>query len=172
MTTPEPTPIDWARLPEITAALPPGEVMERIRTGSKRGRMPGFREDRAEDGSPRFATAIFGLWWDRELIATVRPEGTGSRIGLARRDKRVIPAVIVAVLILSVWPGVILMDTFVPSSWGWIGTHVWWWYVPLTAISNVWAWVWAVRRTEIAMRASALEAIAAIVKEVDGSTVG
>lgn len=173
MSQPASTPVDWANLPRIESPYPPRDVVDRVRTGSKRGRMPGFRDLGAgEGGMVRFAAAIFGIWWDDDLVATVRPNGAGSKLELTRKRRVLIPAVILAVLVLSVWPGVLLMDTLVPSSWGWVGTHVWWWYVPLTALSNAWGWFWAMGKTGAAMQVSVAETIAAIAKEVDGMVGG
>lgn len=166
---PDPPPsLHWDRLPTVRAEAGAAEVMARMRNASKRGKMPGFRE---VAGGRTFAAGVFGLWWDHELVGEVEESGSvgdASVIRLRGRQKQVLPAVLIAVLVLSVWPGVLLMDTLIPSSWGWIGTHVWWWYIPLTVVSNVWTWVWASRKNELATRISALETIDAIVKAVGG----
>ena len=95
-------------------------------------------------------------------------DGTGSTIRFTKCDKRTMPYSWAAALVLSVWPGVVLTDALIPSSWGWIGTHVYEWYLPLTIISNIWTWIWAVRKTDATTRASAIEAIAAVATEVSG----
>lgn len=159
---------DWQNLPVITTSLSPIEAMERLRVASKRGRLPGFEQ--REAGS--FGVELFGTPWDRLLIGVITAEGSGegggSSVRFMRKDKRLVPGIWLAGLVLSVWPGVVLTDALIPASWGWIGTHVWEWYLPLTIIGNVWTWIWAVRKADATTRASAAESIAAIAAEVAG----
>ena len=155
----------WAGLPTLRCKLGAGAVLERLRTASKRGRLPGFRE--VPGG---FAVELFGVPWDRELQGRVVESSVGgvdgAEVRWRRRDKRGMQALWAVVLVLSVWPGVVLADKFIPSDWGWIGTHVWHWYMPLTVVSNAWAWWWAVRKTEQTTLASAVEAVAIVGKEL------
>lgn len=126
--------------------------------------MPGF-----EQRDPvTFRVELFGSPWDAMLIGVIGAEGEGSKVRLVHKDKRVVPAVWIAALLLSVWPGVLLTDALIPASWGWIGTHVWAWYLPLTIIGNAWTWIWAVRKADATTRASAAESIAAIAAEMSG----
>ena len=157
-------PLDWLRLPSVRSPLAPGEAIDRLATASKRGRMPGFIR-LAPDS---FAVDLFGVPWDRALVGTVAAEGTGSVIRFTRRDKRTMPYSWAAALILSVWPGVVLTDALIPASWGWIGTHVYEWYLPLTIVCNIWTWVWAIRKVDATTKASAAESIAAVATEVTG----
>jgi hypothetical protein len=151
----------WDTLAAVRSDLPPAQVLERLRTASRRGRLPGFRE---EPGG--FGVDLFGVPWDRELVGTVTPDGAGSVVSWRWKSRRWVREAWAAVLVLSVWPGVVLADQFIPSSWGWLGTHVWHWYVPLTAGSNLWAWVWAVRKTDRTTLASAQEAVASVAREL------
>jgi hypothetical protein len=157
--------VDWQRLPAVKSPLTPTEALDRLGTASKRGRLPGFERLPAE----LFSLDLFGVPWDRILVGTVTADTTGSTIRFTKRDKRTMPYSWAAALVLSVWPGVVLTDALIPSSWGWIGTHVYEWYLPLTIISNIWTWIWAVRKTDATTKASAVEAIAAVATEVSGS---
>lgn len=156
--------IDWNLLPAIVSPLAPAEAMDKLRVASKRGRMPGFEQR----GPGTFSVELFGTPWDRLLEGAIAAEGTGSSVRFVRRDKRLVPGLWLAALVLSVWPGVILTDALIPASWGWIGTHVWAWYLPLTIIGNVWTWIWAVRKADATTKASAAESIAAVASEISG----
>lgn len=156
--------LDWNRLPVVVSPLGPAEAMEKLRLASKRGRMPGFEQ---RDGGS-FTVELFGTPWDRLLQGVIAAEGSGSKVSFVRKDKRLLPGVWLAALVLSVWPGVLLTDALIPASWGWIGTHVWAWYLPLTIIGNVWTWIWAVRKADATTRASAAESIPAIAAEISG----
>lgn len=161
-------PVEWSRLPTVLTPLGTTNAMDRLRTASKRGRMPGFQPL----GPDTFAVDLFGHPWDRTLVGTIRPEGPGSRVTFAPRSRRVTQFVWAVILIATVWPGVILTDTLIPSSWGWIGQNVWTWYLPLTILANLWTWIWAVKNTEKTTRVSAAETIPAVATEVGGRVDG
>ena len=163
-TAPTDTTLDWLRLTSVRSPLAPAEAIDRLATASKRGRMPGFIRQAPDS----FAVDLFGVPWDRALVGTVAADGAGSVIRFARRDKRTMPYSWAAALILSVWPGVVLTDALIPASWGWIGTHVYEWYLPLTIVCNIWTWIWAIRKVDATTRASATESIAAVATEVTG----
>lgn len=42
------------------------------------------------------------------------------------------PLILAISVIVSIWPGVELMDALIPASWGWIDT--WKWYMPLVIV--------------------------------------
>lgn len=149
----------WPSPSVLASGLAPEAVVERLRTASKRGRLPGFHE--APGG---FRLEVFGIPWERELVGRVGAVGGGSEVRLTRRDKPVMPVLWAAILVLSVWPGVLLVDTFIPSSWGWLGTHVWQWYIPFTVVTNAWTWWWAVKKTNQTTAASAAEAVDRLAK--------
>jgi hypothetical protein len=159
-------PVEWSRLPAVLTPLGTTNAMDRLRTASKRGRMPGFQPL----GADTFVVELFGHPWDRTLVGTIRPEGVGSRLTFAPRSRRFTQILWAVILIATVWPGVILTDTLIPSSWGWIGQNVWTWYLPLTILANLWTWIWAVKNTEKTTRVSAAETIPAVATEVGGRT--
>ena len=107
---------EWQRPPVVKSPLTPPDVLDRLVTASKRGRMPGF----VRVGTDSFAVDLFGVPWDRALVGMVTPDSTGSAVRFTRRDKRTMPYIWSAALVLTVWPGVVLTDALIPASWGWI----------------------------------------------------
>jgi hypothetical protein len=162
----QPTPIDWAALPIVRTDLPTSEVMDRVRTASKRGRLPGFREI---DGAS-FAVLAFGVPFDRELV--IRVEASGGRTVLSacpvllKRN----PVLFAAVLIFTIWPGVAITKSMIP--WEPFGIPFEAWYLPLTIIPTPFVWMGLMRKASRTTLASAIEAMSQIAGEVSGVVAG
>lgn len=150
-------------LPSLLTPLGPDAVLQRLHTASRRGRLPGFAPGQSD---PLFRAAAFATPFDHELLASASPTPDGLRLTFRLRMLPRMPVIFAAALAASVWPGVHLVDQLIPVSWGWVSTHVYWWYLPLALLALL-AWPAAVRRSRAAARASALDAITRIAAELD-----
>ena len=137
---------------------------------SRRGRLPGFR--RTVGG---FAVAAHGNPFDKILHLKAESEDGGvSFVPELSLDRRM-PTVTLLIFIVTVWPGVMLTDSFLYGHFqfymDWInnGLETWWWYVPLTVVSLVWAWLSAMKKSDSTAGQSAREAMEKIAAELDGS---
>jgi hypothetical protein len=153
MPTPPPLP-----LPRIATPLSAEQVVDRLRTASKRGRMPGF----AAGGQSLFSVAAHGQPFDGVLRGDLR----NGHLEFSLRMLQKLPIIFAVVLALTIWPGVELMDGLIPGEWGWIPT--WWWYIPITVLPIPWMWRNLMRRSRTAMHTRAIEAISKIAAETDG----
>ncbi len=154
-------PAGWARLPLVASEVTPADAMDRLRTASKRGRLPGF-----EPRPGGFRLDAWGRYVDYELRASVEAHGSGCRVRFQGRLPARVPAVALAVTALTIWPGVHLLDGMIPASWNWIDT--WIWYVPLTAVSSAWALWKGWRDSSRSALASAHEMIGKVAAELGG----
>ncbi|MEO1511547.1 MAG: hypothetical protein AAFU70_05700 [Planctomycetota bacterium] len=121
----------------IETELGPGEVRERLRTLSRRGKLPGF-EPKGDGGR----STAFGAPFDSSLVIGVEETGAGARVALSLERRLRLPLVFGAVFVLAIWPGEPLTDSLLKTyfesydrwtqEWlgGWFGT--WMWYYPLT----------------------------------------
>lgn len=114
--------------PTLRSGLSAAEVLDRLDRLSRRGRLPGYHAT----PSGGFKVALFAEPIDRELIATIEPDAAGVVIRFRARMKRRMPAAFAATIVVSIWPGVHLVDSLIPASWGWWPT--WTWYMPLVIL--------------------------------------
>lgn len=154
-------------VPVVITPLSPEEVVQRLDTASRRGRMPGF----APGPPPALCTtAAFGTPFDGELRVTAERTGAGGcTLRLTPRLKPLGPWLLALSLVISVYPGVLFVESFLglfpgSSRWIWSG----YWYLPLSILSAPYVqWV-AVKRSRATMLVSASEMAAKIAGEVDG----
>ncbi len=163
-----------ASLPDVESPLGPAEALQRLATASRRGRLPGFH-NHAEPGGVLFSVAAFGQPFDGVLNARVGPgPGTATRLLFQWQVPSRLPILFGLALTATVWPGVYFMDQLmIQAAPGWRESlPTWWWYLPLTLVSILWlAWsVW--HRTRRSVRASSVEAIKKIAREIDGRVIG
>lgn len=150
-----------AALPFIATPLTAEQVLDRLATASKRGRLAGFQP---ASRPALFHAAAHGNPFDGVLTGSLR-EG---RLEFSVRMLPKLPAIFAFVIILTIWPGVYLMDTLIPGEWGWIPT--WWWYIPITVLPIPWMWRGLMKRSRAAIDASAKEAIAKIAQELGANS--
>ncbi len=147
-------PAQTDQLPAIDTALDAGAVLERLEKLAKRGKLAGFR--RLSDRS--FGVSAFGSPFDREMVGTVE----SGRVSFELVWKRAMPAAFLVTLIVSVWPGVHLMDSLMNTWFGWYPNAFWVtcaWYIPLTALPAPWAWKVAMNRSRAGSDEHARETI-------------
>ncbi len=150
----DPAPEQPGELPSIDTALDAGAVIDRLETLAKRGKLAGFR--RVNGAS--FGVSAFGTPFDREMIGTV----DAGRVVFDLVWKRAMPTAFLVTLVVSVWPGVHLMDSLMNTWFGWYPNAFWVtcaWYIPLTALPAPWAWKVAMKRSRAGSDEHARETI-------------
>ncbi len=145
--------------PEPAAVLRPlrtdltvSAIMDRLERRSRAGKLAGFR--RVAPGA--CAVDLFGAPFDGLMLISAinaeAPDNPGSGpdaapteptagptdIRFQARMKPLTPVIVWVALILSVWPGVIVVDSMIRTYWlgypsGWWVTYAW--YVPLTLLA-------------------------------------
>lgn len=165
-------PVDGCAVDSLRLAVPghKDDAIWKLEVMSRRGRLPGFK--RVVGG---FSVAAHGNPFDKTLVLK-SDEGGGDgvtftpELALERR----MPAIAFVIFVLTVWPGVLLTDSFMRmhlgfyQKWTTEGLETWWWYVPLTVVSLVWAWFGAMKKSERSADASAREAMVKIAEELGG----
>ena len=155
----------WDALPAVRCGLTPDEVIHKLDRAARRGTLPGFEPS----GDGGFRVAVFGNPFDRELAATVTAAEGGSLIRCEPTLNRKAPLVLLVSVLVSIWPGVALVDTMIPASWGWWPT--WTWYLPLVIVPTVLMLPGMWKKSEAAARAHALEQLGAIAKRTSGELI-
>jgi hypothetical protein len=158
-------------LPSLRTDLSPEEVVTALDRASRRGRLPGFE---ALEGAGRFSAIAFGEPFDRALIGEARREGDRTRVSFRLRALLRMPLVALAIIAVTIWPGVWLMDSLLVTYFSWYPRAGWVtpsWYLPLTVLPLAW---WAPRtwrRSARAAEASARETIERIRVETGAEVV-
>jgi len=155
-----------AALPRIVSPFDATTIVSRLDTASRRGRMAGFEKG---SGGTLFGVETFGAFYDGMLSARGESDGAGTALRLSHRLKPKMPLIFTVIMIATVWPGVWLTDSFLANfefARNWIPT--WWWYLPLSIVSAVWALWEAQRRNEKVIAVSIAEMAQKIATEIDG----
>lgn len=158
-------------LPTIRTALAPDEILARLDKASRRGRMPGYAAGRPGSTPGGFTVSAFSEPFDHELDGAVsNTDSDGYRtITFRLRMLRKAPAIFAASIVLSLWPGLPILDTMIPSSWGWWPT--WTWYLPLCLLPIPFI-PRMVSKSRRLGRESAEKAVEAITKELGAAPAG
>ncbi len=144
-------------LPTIETTLDAAEVVAKLKARSKRGKLAGF------DEHPRSGIAsvtAYGTPFDGILTLHHQNNTISFEATLARK----LPTIFAIALILTVWPGLPLTDSFLHNfiwyervvAWG---LETWMWYVPTTILPLPFVWRTAIKRSRSSMRTHALETI-------------
>lgn len=139
----------------IAATMDRVSVVRRMRALSQRGKLPGFEE--TSDG---FRALAYGWVFDYDLRYRVDEGPGGSTLTPALELKRKMPAIVIAVLLLSIWPGVWITDSMLATYFDWYPREFWKtcaWYLPLTVIPMPWVWKTAMGRSRMLAEESARE---------------
>ena len=150
--------IENQTLPTIETALSAEEVRSRLHTLSKRGKLPGFEKDTQ---GALCSVAAHGTPFDSEL----RVHHDSGSLSFECRMLPMMPRVFAILLIVAIWPGLPLTDSFL-SSFDWyngllgsIGLKTWHWYLPLTILPTPFAFRGAIMKSRASAHESALEQI-------------
>lgn len=154
-----------APLPTLTVPLAPDEIVERLRTASKRGRLAGFA---APHPGGLFKAEAFASPFESELIATAQDAPGGRALAFRVRMLPRLPVIFAAVCIFTVWPGVWFTESLLQTYWPWLPQQVptAWWYLPLSILPLPFAWRSWMRKSRRESDASAREQIAKIAAEL------
>lgn len=131
--------------------------------------MAGF-----EKGAGRgalFEVEAFGSPFDGVMRAYASEGTGGTELRFEAGLKPLMPWVVGAVLVLTVWPGVWLTESMLASlapSWTWLWGTTWWWYLPLTAPFVPWMMWRTLKQSRALVHDSAHKAVEAVKKEVAG----
>ena len=154
----------------LRAPIHKDDAIWKLEVMSRRGRLPGFK--RTLGG---FSVAAHGTPFDKTLHLISADAGDGSEFKPELQFDRKMPAITLAIFIVTVWPGVMLTDSFLRmhlgfyERWTTQGLVTWWWYVPLTIISLVMAWFSAIKKSTHTAASAANEAMQKIAAEIDGT---
>lgn len=146
--------------PRIETALPADQIIQRLDTAARRGRLPGFH---APATGGLFEIRDFGTPFESRLVAVHTP---GHSLELRTELLPRLPVIFLIITIVSIWPGVWLVESFVARFGGEFWRWTWHWYMPLSIISGAWA-MWATwKKSKAAAAAEAPEIVARITKEL------
>ncbi|MCC6952114.1 MAG: hypothetical protein IT433_11815 [Phycisphaerales bacterium] len=156
-------------LTEIVTPLEREEILKRLETAARRGRLPGYQPGR--DGE-LFGAEELGHPFDFRL--SVRAEGVngGTRLTWTTRMLPKMPTIFGAVLALSVWPGVWLTDSMLRAYFSGYDYRTWMWYLPVTVLPIPWMWRGFVRRSRESAEGLRDELMAAVSAELNGEKAG
>ncbi|MFG0305809.1 MAG: hypothetical protein ACF8Q5_06305 [Phycisphaerales bacterium JB040] len=155
----------------VRTPMPGERVLEEARSMSRRGKLPGFVEGGDEGRAGElFRCAAFGRPFDSELVVRAEDSpGGGCALTGEVRLKPALPWVFGVVTALTVWPGVVLMDSLMNSWFRWYPVETWVtyaWYVPLTVLPLPWVVRRVVRQSRESAWGHALETREKIAKRV------
>lgn len=155
-------------LPVVVSPLSAIEVVARLDEAARRGKMAGFAKGAGGADGVLFTVTDFGTPLESVLIARAGSSGAGCELRFERRLRPLWPWVLVALTLLSVWPGVWVTESVLTTYFPGTNLYVAWWYLPLTVVGGVWG-LWSVLRKSIASgRAEGAE----IVGKISGLVAG
>lgn len=154
-----PPQVDLGRLPEVRTALSPPQIIERLETLARRGKLAGFR---ARPGGVLFEAECFAEPFDRVLEARAATAGGVTTLSFTVRLLWKAPAIFAVVTALTIWPGVWLTDSMLRMYFSWYRIPTWWWYVPVTVVPLFWMVPRMIGKSATLARESAAAQIAAI----------
>lgn len=140
--------IDLRALPSLRTELSPAEVVSTLEGLAKRGKLAGFSRS---SGRGLFTISDFGGPFESVLTAEAA-EGSngGTTLRFSTRFKPLMPLGFVAVLVVTVWPGVWFTDSLLRTYFTGYDYQTWMWYLPLTVPFLPLAWLAAVKRSRSA----------------------
>lgn len=145
------------QLPRIETSLNHDQVYARLLKLSKQGKLAGFRH---EKGAADAVVDAHGNPFDSDLL--VHHAGSSLEFEVKMRAK--LPVVFAILLVLTVWPGLPLTDSFLLTfGWyerlvsGWLET--WMWYLPMTVLPIPFVWRTSMMKSTRSAHEHALETI-------------
>jgi len=153
-------------LPSVRTALGTDQVLARLDSAARRGRLPGFARCTGEN---LFKVVAYGEPLDHDLFARAEGHGAaGFTLHFSLRMLRKLPIIFWVMTAVTVWPGVWLTDSMLRTYFDWYRFATWMWYIPLTVLPIPWMWARWVGRSRTAAHESAVEQIASVAKELGG----
>ncbi len=128
---------------------------------SKRGNLAGYEHDGSSDSAVADA---HGTPFDSDLVIEHAALEDGGEIRFSLKLRTKFPAIFAALLIVSVWPGLPLTDSFL-FTFGWYerlmgdSVQTWMWYLPLTVIPIPFVWRSSIKKSRKSAHQHAIETI-------------
>jgi hypothetical protein len=145
-------------LPTIATQLGSEEIKGRLLKLSKRGKLAGY-EPSCPNGLA--AVAAHGAPFDSKLVLHHRD----GEVSFELKMIALMPQLFVALLIVTIWPGLPLTEVFL-DSFVWYtdfvaktGIETWHWYLPLTVLPAPFAFKGAIKKSKSSAYESAIETI-------------
>lgn len=149
-------------LPTIPTNLDLSEILARLDTAARRGRLPGFDPHSSQGRVGGFEIRDFGHPFESALLASL----AGPELCFTLRLLPRLPIIFSVILILTVWPGVWLTESFLARLGGSFWKWTWHWYIPLTVLSGLWAMHSSLKKSQASARAEAPTLIAKVAAEI------
>lgn len=153
----------------IRTSLVTDQILSRLQALAKRGKLADFGVG-GPDGA-LFHAAAFGATFDYHLLAFSQRGTSGTELRFRLDRERRMPAIAAAVMVFTVFPGVLLSHAALVSWFTWYSLSGWGtaaWYLPLTALPLPLAWHSVARKSRVAAEESAREVVAKIAAALDG----
>jgi hypothetical protein len=162
-------------MPRLRTSLNDAAVRDRLDAAARKGRLPGLRLDA---GDALFEVQEFGRPFESTLRAEAAPAGA-AQAGAARdivfslRLKPLFPSIFVIILVVSIWPGIYLVDSMLKQYFSWYDSSVetWWWYLPLTVPTSPWAFWSAAKKSRASAHAECESIIRRLATELGADVV-
>lgn len=161
-------------LPELSSPLSGVEIVAKLDASARRGKLPGFHKSESDI---LFKLTDFGTPFESILEARATPSDIGSDLRFTPKLKPTMPWIFIAILVVSVWPGVWLTDSMVRTYFTSYSDVSFWvtcaWYLPLTILPAPFAFMQAVkksRRTAHEESLMLIEKIRGLVGTADAAT--
>lgn len=153
-------------LPSIATGMNASAVFAALSKMSKRGKLAGFEYN----GGPGAAIAdAHGTPFDSDLVI----EYTKGEVQFSLQLRKKMPGIFMALLLVSVWPGLPLTDSFM-FNFEWYerlmgeSIQTWMWYLPLTVLPIPFVWKSALKKSKASAHTHAVETIEMIKGTLDG----
>jgi hypothetical protein len=136
---------------------------------------------RLESSLALFEVREIGRPFESTLVATARDAGSAGgasssaarQVDLELRMRPLVPVIFAIVLIVSVWPGIYLVDSMLRHYFSWYGSvETWWWYLPLNVLTSPWAFASSLRKSRASAREEAGEVVKKLAKELGAEVSG
>lgn len=162
-------------IPDVLTKLSPPGVLARLDRASRRGKLPGFTGEHREG---LCAVSAFGEPFDRLMIIKAEQNDDGrTRLRFSLKLDLRIPALLLGLLAITVWPGEPLTHSLLVTYFDWYNSwtqgwfRTWMWYLPLTVPAVPLTWRWAMKKSNETTHQSAHEAVRKIADAIGGDIV-
>lgn len=155
-------------LPALVSPYGREEILRRLDTVSRRGKLAGFV---ARSGEELFEVEAFSAPFEHVLVAR-QSGGPEPRLAFRLHMLRKTPLIFVVVLVLAVWPGLPLTHSMLVTYFSWYHWGPWVtaaWYVPVTVLPFLWWLPRAVKRSRAEAHLAAKEQILRLKELLDGT---
>ncbi len=148
-------------LPEIQTSMDSSSVGNTLRKMSKRGKLAGYQ---AGDVDGSAIADAHGTPFDSDLLIAWASQGDATQVRFDITMRRKMPIVFALILVVTIWPGLPLTDSFM-QSFGWYerlmgdSIETWMWYLPMTVLPAPFAWRSAIKKSKVSAHQHALETI-------------